>query len=71
MAVLTDALRKAIEDADVTLYRIAKDAGLDFSAVSRFYHGERSLTLDSADKLAEYFQMELKPKGKAKRQGKK
>jgi plasmid maintenance system antidote protein VapI len=66
VAVLTDTLRKAIDEADVTLYRLAKDAGLDFSAVSRFYHGERSLTLESADKLAEYFNLEVKQKGKSR-----
>ncbi|MCH7728157.1 MAG: helix-turn-helix domain-containing protein [Planctomycetes bacterium] len=67
MAVFTEALRNEIDGSGLTLYRIAKDAGLSYSVLSRFYHGERSLTLESADKLAEYFGLEVKPKAKGKR----
>ena len=38
-----------------TVYRVAKDSGIAFMVVSRFYKGERSLTLNTADKQADYF----------------
>ena len=64
MAVFSDALRQAIDRSGLTMYHIAKDAGLDFSSLSRFCHGERSLKLESADKLAEYFNLEVRPAGR-------
>jgi len=67
MGEFSGALHKAIEGSGLTIYRIAKDSGLDFSAVSRFYHGERDLTLTSADKLADFFELEVKKKAKPKR----
>ena len=67
MAVFTDALHEAIDGSGLTMYRIAKDAGLDFSTLSRFCHGERSLKLESADKLADYFCLEVRQPKKAKR----
>ena len=62
MASITDPLRRAIRDADVTVYRIAKDSGISFTVVSRFHKGERDLTLATADKLADYFGLELRPR---------
>ena len=59
MAVFTDALIKAIDDSGLTIYRVAKDNGLHFSVVSRFYNRERALTLTSADKLAAYFNLKV------------
>lgn len=67
MTVFSDALRRAIDESGLTMYRIAKDAGLDFSTLSRFCHGERGLRLESADKLAEYFNLEVRQPKKSKR----
>jgi len=67
MAVFNDALRQAIDRSGLSMYRIAKDAGLDFSTLSRFCHGERSLKLESADKLADYFGLEVRQPKKSKR----
>ena len=64
MAVFADALHEAIDGSGLTMYRIAKDAGLDFSTLSRFCHGERDLKLESADKLAEYFNLEVRAAGR-------
>jgi plasmid maintenance system antidote protein VapI len=64
MATIGDTLRKAIRASDATLYRIAKDAGLDYGTLHRFDNGTRSLTLESADKLARYFGLELQPVGR-------
>ncbi len=64
MTTITQSLRDAITDSGVTVYRVAKDSGIHFTAVSRFYKGERSLMIDSADKLAAYFGLELRPREK-------
>ena len=64
MTSLTDTLRKAIRDADVTIYRIAKETDVASTVIYRFYRGERDLTLSTADKLAAYFGLELRPREK-------
>ena len=64
MKLITDPLRRAIREADVTIYRIAKDSGIASTVVARFYKGERDLTLSTADKLADYFGLELQPRKK-------
>lgn len=58
-------MRQAIEAAqaaDVSLYRIAKDSGVDYAALLRFTSGQRGLNLDSAAKLAEFLNLELRPR---------
>ena len=49
---LTRAIREAIQDDDRCLNALAVAAGVDQAAVRRFVSRERSLTLDSADRLA-------------------
>jgi transcriptional regulator with XRE-family HTH domain len=63
---LSQTLLKAIERAGVTRYRISRDTGIEESALSRFVSGKRGLGLDSADALARYFNLELRPKVKKK-----
>jgi DNA-binding phage protein len=46
-------LRDAIRDASVNNYRLAQKAGIDEAAVRKFLSRERSLSLDSAARLAE------------------
>ena len=58
---VTETLRRAIEQAGVSLYKIAKLTGIEQSTLSRFVRGERGLDGNSIDKLAEYFGLELKP----------
>ncbi len=59
-ATMTATLKRAIRESDVTLYRIAKDTGIVGSSLLRFMDGQTSLRLDVADKLAEYFGLELR-----------
>ena len=63
---LSDVLHKAIAESGLTLYRIAKDTGVVKSSLMRFMAGETSLRLDRADVLAEYLELELVKKRKAK-----
>jgi plasmid maintenance system antidote protein VapI len=62
MASLAGVLRGVMEDSGLSIYRIAKDSGVDYSVVNRFYHGERDVTLSTAEKLVEYFDLELRCK---------
>lgn len=62
---MTATLRRAIRDSGETPYRIAKDAGVDQSVLSKFIHGERDLKLSTVEKLAGYLGLELRPKRKA------
>ncbi len=61
---IADALRQAIDESGLSIYAIAKAAGIAQPVLHRFYAGERDLTLTTADKLIEYFGLELKPKRK-------
>lgn len=69
MAQLLDEIRKAIEAADVTCYRIAKDTGIAPSQLSRLMSGERGLSIEAAEVLAEYLELEIiiRPKKRRKR----
>jgi len=63
---VSEQLRKACETSGLTRYRIAKDSGVSYDALARFLNEERDLRLATADKLADYFGLVLKPK-RAKR----
>lgn len=63
---ISDALKKAIAESGLTLYRIAKDTGVTKSSLMRFVRGEQYLRLDNADLLADYLELELVKKRKAK-----
>jgi DNA-binding Xre family transcriptional regulator len=59
---ISDQLRRAIQDSDETLYRIAKDAGVDWGALQRFLDGSRpNIRIDTVDKLCAYFDLALRP----------
>jgi hypothetical protein len=73
MPKLSDSLRRAVNESNVTRYAIAKGAGLPYAVVHYFANGERDLKLSSADKLADYFGLVLtdatkRPKPKRKPQ---
>ena len=48
MASLSGTLRRAMERSGLTLYRIMKDTGIDYTTVFEFYHGRRDVRLRSA-----------------------
>ena len=56
---LQDQLRQAIQQSGLTLYAIAKGAGIAYPVVYRFSTGERDLTRETASRLADYFGMRL------------
>ncbi len=67
---MTDQIRQAIDDSGLTRYRIAKDTGIDESALAKFYNGQRGLSTGSLDQLCDYLGlrvvMDRKPQRKEK-----
>lgn len=56
---LSDQIRQAIAECGETRYRICKATGINEAALSKFFHGERGLSLDTLDLLAEYLHIEI------------
>ena len=58
---LANQLRQAIADSGKSQYRIAIDTGIAQPIISRFVNSDRDISLETADKLMEYFGLELRP----------
>lgn len=56
---ISGALREAIKESGLTCYAISKRSGVAESALSRFMSGERSLSLDTVERLADVLGAEL------------
>ena len=56
---ITKALRDAINDSELSFAALERETGVVRQSLMKFARGERSLRLDMADKLAEYFGLEL------------
>lgn len=56
---LTDQLRQAIDECGLTRYAIAKRTGIDESALAKFYHGRRGLSMKALDALGECLQLTI------------
>lgn len=56
---LTQALKQAIEASGQSHLQIAKGSGVSQAVLSRFVSGERSITLQTADKVASYLGLDL------------
>ena len=65
MMTMTRTLLAAMK-AYGSVYAVARDSGLHQAQLQRFATGERTLRLDTADRLAEFFGLELRPKRKPK-----
>lgn len=63
---LTTALRKAIEECGLSFKALEKETGVLRQSLMKFMRGEQSLRLDIADRLACYFNFEVKPKKKGR-----
>ena len=58
---LAREIRKAIRESGLTPYRVATDADVDRSIMTRFVNGERGLTLDTASRICDVLGLELRP----------
>ena len=55
-------LRKAIVESGYTQNQLSELSGVNRAQINRFVKDERTLTLESAEKIAEVLKLELKPK---------
>ena len=60
MGQLSNALREAIRNSGVTQMEIAQAVGISDGIISRFMREERSMNLETAEKLAKYLHLELR-----------
>ena len=67
---LSDQLRQAIDDSGLTRYRIAAETGIDQSALSKFYLGQRGLSMEAINALGECLQLTIRLGRKPVKKGK-
>ena len=60
MESITDTLRRLTAETEVTRYAISQVTGIDQAALLRFVAGG-DMRGQSLDKLADYFDLELRP----------
>ena len=56
---LTDQIRQAIDDSGVTRYRIAKETGVSEATLSKFYLGQRGLSMEALNALGDCLQLTI------------
>jgi len=66
---LTDQVRRAIDDSGLTRYQIAKETGIDESALAKFYNGKRGLSMEALNALGECLQLTINLGQKPKKRG--
>jgi transcriptional regulator with XRE-family HTH domain len=64
---ILEELKAAIRDSGQTLTYISQKTGVPVSSLSRFLSGERDIGVTSADAIAKYFGLTLKPDKKRKK----
>ena len=56
---ISESLKRAIEESDLSVYEIAKRAHVSQIMISRFLSGERDIRMATADKLANVLDLKL------------
>jgi len=56
---LADAILAAVRDSGMSVYAVAKGANVSQPALHRFVAGERSIGLDTADRLCRFLGLRL------------
>jgi hypothetical protein len=68
--LLTDQLRQAIDESGLTRYRISKETGISEATLSKFYLGQRGLSMEAMNALGQCLKLTIvmgrkpEPKGK-------
>ena len=57
---MTESLKRAIRESGLSFRFLEHETGVKRQSLMKFIRGETSLRLDIADKLATYFELELK-----------
>jgi plasmid maintenance system antidote protein VapI len=60
MFMIIETIRKELKKSKVSRFKISKETGINEAALSRIYHGQRTCTAETADKLLQYFDYEVK-----------
>ena len=63
---IADPLLKAIADSGMNRLQLAKATGVSRQSIIRFTRGDSTIRVDIAERIAEYFGLELMPKQKSK-----
>lgn len=67
---MSDALKKAIELSGMTFKALERETGVTRQSLMSFMKDERTLRLDMADRVANYFKLTVATASKPKRKGK-
>jgi plasmid maintenance system antidote protein VapI len=62
-APITDLLRQTIVESGESYNALQKATGVTRASIMRFVRGDQSLRLDMADRLADFFGLELRKRG--------
>ena len=65
----SEQLRRAVETAPVTRYRIAVDTGISEAVLSRFVNSKVGLSMETVDLVCDYLGLRLVPETKPQRKG--
>ena len=71
MAPIYDDIRNAIEAGDMTRYRIAKETGISESQLSLFMAGNKGLSVEALETLADCLGLEITTRRKRKKTNRK
>lgn len=63
---ISDLLRQVIVESGIPYQKLEKETGVCRSSIQRFVDNRQSIRLDVADKLADYFGLELQRKNQGK-----
>jgi transcriptional regulator with XRE-family HTH domain len=59
MKLVSDQIRQAIDDSGLTRYEIAKQTGIDESALAKFYNGHRGLSMEALNALGVCLELKI------------
>jgi transcriptional regulator with XRE-family HTH domain len=68
--LVSDQLRKAIDDSGLSRYRIAKETGVSQTALALFYNGQRGLSMKALNALGKCLELKIVLGRKPEKKGK-
>ena len=71
MSAIHDVIRRAIAESEKTRYRLWKETGIAQSQLCEFLHGNRGMSMDNLEILAEALGLEIIVRPKKRRPAKK
>jgi len=60
---MSEVIRRAIVESGMSYKSLSRETDLTRASIQRFVDGRQSLRLDLADRLAEFFELELRTRG--------